>query len=216
MAPALRITSVDCDREQYRDLLLLADEQWNMVELYLHRGEMFAAYAEDEPRTKADSALVPDRALGCIIVAGEGVDERGLRIAEVKSLAVDPVHQRSGIGRALLEFAAQHAACEYDVLRVGTGDSPLTVPFYEACGFARSHVLPNFFIATYDPPRGEAGVQLTDRVMRERRLSLRKLRSASWVVAGAASRSAGLERPARPVVRTGGYSLTVRNMQRRA
>ena len=39
MAPALRITSVDCDREQYRDLLLLADEQWDMVELYLHRGE---------------------------------------------------------------------------------------------------------------------------------------------------------------------------------
>lgn len=100
MTPAMRITSVDCDREQYRDLLLLADEQWDMVELYLHRGEMFAAYAEDEPRTKADSALVPDRALGCIIVAGEGIDERGLRIAEVKSLAVDPAHQRSGVGRS--------------------------------------------------------------------------------------------------------------------
>ncbi len=39
MTPALRITSVDCDREQYRDLLLLADEQWDMVELYLHRGD---------------------------------------------------------------------------------------------------------------------------------------------------------------------------------
>lgn len=87
MTPAMRITSVDCDREQYRDLLLLADEQWDMVELYLHRGEMFAAYAEDEPRTKADSALVPHRAFGCMIVTDEGVDERGLRIAEVKSLA---------------------------------------------------------------------------------------------------------------------------------
>lgn len=100
MTPAMRITSVDCDREQYRDLLLLADEQWDMVELYLHRGEMFAAYAEDEPLTKADSALVPDRALGCMIVTDEGVDERGLRIAEVKSLAVDPAHQRSGVGRS--------------------------------------------------------------------------------------------------------------------
>lgn len=49
MTPAMRITSVDCDREQYRDLLLLADEQWDMVELYLHRGEMFAAYAEMSP-----------------------------------------------------------------------------------------------------------------------------------------------------------------------
>lgn len=106
MAPALRITSVDRDREQYRDLLLLADEQWDMVELYLHRGEMFAAYAEDEALTKADSALVPDRALGCMIVTGEGVDERGLRIAEVKSLAVDPAHQRSGVGRSRTACAA--------------------------------------------------------------------------------------------------------------
>lgn len=170
VTPAMRITSVDCGREQYRDLLLLADEQWDMVELYLHRGEMFAAYAEDEPRTKADSALVPDRALGCIIVAGEGVDEWGLRVAEVKSLAVDPAHQRGGVGRALLEFAAQRATREYDILRVGTGDSPLTVPFYEACGFTRSHVLPNFFIENYDHPIVEAGVQLKDMVILEKRL----------------------------------------------
>lgn len=106
MTPAMRITSVDCDREQYRDLLLLADEQWDMVELYLHRGEMFAAHAEDEPRTKADSALVPDRALGCMIVTDEGVDGRGLRIAEVKSLAVDPAHQRGGVGRSRTACAA--------------------------------------------------------------------------------------------------------------
>ena len=170
MTPAMRIEPVHRNRERYRDLLLLADEQWDMGELYLHRGEMFAAYAEDEPRTKADSALVPDRALGCIVVAGEGVDERGLRIAEVKSLAVDPAHQRGGVGRALLEFAAQRATRECDILRVGTGDSPLTVPFYEACGFTRSHVLPNFFIENYDHPIVEAGVQLKDMVMLERRL----------------------------------------------
>lgn len=170
MTLAMRIEPVHRDRERYRDLLLLADEQWDMVERYLHRGEMFAARAEDETRTKAGSALVPDRALGCMIVTDEGIDERGLRIAEVKSLAVDPKHQRSGVGRALLEFAAQHATREYDILRVGTGDSPLTVPFYEACGFTRSHVLPNFFIENYDHPIVEAGVQLKDMVILERRL----------------------------------------------
>ena len=58
MAPALRIAAVGNDRERYRDLLLLADEQWDMVELYLHRGEMFAAYAEDDPCFKIDSAQV--------------------------------------------------------------------------------------------------------------------------------------------------------------
>ncbi len=170
MTPPVCIVSVHCDRDRYRDLLLLADEQWDMVELYLHRGEMFAAYAEDEPRTKADSELVSDRALGCMIVTDEGVDERGLRIAEVKSLAVAPSHQRRGVGRALLEFAAARHAPTHDVLRVGTGDSPLTVPFYEACGFTRSRVLPNFFIDNYDHPIVEAGVQLKDMVILERRL----------------------------------------------
>ena len=170
MTPAMRIEPVHRGRELFRDLLLLADEQWDMVELYLHRGEMFAAYAGDGLRTKAGSVLVPDRAIGCMIVTDEGIDERGLRIAEVKSLAVDAAHQRSGFGRALLEFAARHVAREHDVLRVGTGDSPLTVPFYEACGFTRSCVLPNFFVDNYDHPIIEAGVQLEDMVILERRL----------------------------------------------
>lgn len=168
MTSPVRIVPVYCDRDRYRDLLLLADEQWDMIELYLHRGEMFAAYTEDEPCVKADSSLVPDRALGCMIVTDEGVDGRGLRIAEVKSLAVAPSHQRRGVGRALLEFAAARHAPTHDVLRVDTGDSPLTVPFYEACGFTRSHVLPNFFIDNYDHPIVEAGVQLKDMVILER------------------------------------------------
>ena len=133
-------------------MLLLADEQWDMVELYLHRGEMFAAYAEDDPCFKIGSAPMPNRALGCMIVTGEGVDERGLRIAEVKSLAVAPSHQRRGVGHALLEFAAARHAPTHDVLRVGTG------------------VLPNFFIDNYDHPIVEAGVQLKDMVILERRL----------------------------------------------
>lgn len=170
MTLAMRIEPVHRDRERYRDLLLLADEQWDMVERYLYRGEMFAAFAEDETRTKAGSAFVSDRALGCMIVTDEGVDERGLRIAEVKSLAVVPAYQRRGVGRALLDHAARRCAGTFDVLQVGTGDSPLTVPFYEVCGFSRAHVVPNFFTSNYDHPIFEAGVQLRDMVVLERRL----------------------------------------------
>lgn len=36
-------------------------------------------------------------------------------------------------------------ADEYSILQVGTGERPLTVPFYEKCGFVRSHNIPNFF-----------------------------------------------------------------------
>ena len=43
---------------------------------------------------------------------------------------------------------------------VGTGDSPLTIPFYESCGFAYSHRVPDFFIDNYDHPIFEGGKQL--------------------------------------------------------
>ena len=55
-------------------------------------------------------------------------------------------------------------AGHYALLQVGTGDSSLTVPFYEKCGFTRSHRTPNFFTDHYDHPIYEAGVQLVDMV----------------------------------------------------
>lgn len=52
----------------------------------------------------------------------------------------------------------------YSVLQVGTGDSPLTIPFYEKCGFVRSHQIANFFTDNYDHPIYECGVQLIDMI----------------------------------------------------
>lgn len=58
----------------------------------------------------------------------------------------------------------------FSVLQVGTGDSPLTVPFYETCGFTRSHVVEGFFTEHYDRPIIEGGVQLVDMVYLRRGL----------------------------------------------
>ncbi len=52
----------------------------------------------------------------------------------------------------------------YEVIQVGTGDSPLTIPFYEKCGFKRHHLIKNFFLDNYDHPIFEEGVQLIDMV----------------------------------------------------
>ena len=73
-------------------------------------------------------------------------------------------------GRALIEHVAATYAGRYRTLQVGTGDSPLTVPFYERCGFSRSHVVPNFFTDNYDHPIYEAGVRLVDMVYMRRQL----------------------------------------------
>jgi len=49
-------------------------------------------------------------------------------------------------------------------LMVGTGDSPMTLPFYDQCGFTFSHRIKDYMLAHYDHPIYEDGVQLFDKV----------------------------------------------------
>lgn len=57
---------------------------------------------------------------------------------------------------------------KYHILRVGTGDSPLTIPFYKKCGFSESYRVKNFFTDYYDHPIYECGIQLIDMVYLEK------------------------------------------------
>ena len=145
------IREVKSDKKRYLSLLLLADEQEDMIDRYLDRGIM---YVLDDGGVKAECVLT----------------EEGGGVLEIKNLAVDPACQGRGYGRALVEFAARRYKDQYAVLQVGTGDSPLTVPFYERCGFVRSHRVKNFFTDHYDHPIFEGGVRLTDMVYLRRAL----------------------------------------------
>ena len=98
------------------------------------------------------------------------VTDEGGGVLELKNLATAPAWQGRGYGQALVEFLAETYAGQYTVLQVGTGDSPATVPFYERCGFVRSHVVKNFFTDHYDHPIYEGGVQLVDMVYLQRPL----------------------------------------------
>ena len=139
------------DRRLLMELLLLADEQPQMVERYLNKGKMFIL---DDDGIKAE-CLVTDE--------GEGV-------LEIKNIAVLPNFHRKSYGKALIDFLIRMFSRTYSVLQVGTGDSPLTVPFYEKCGFEKHHVIKDFFIENYDHPIIEAGVQLKDMVYLRREM----------------------------------------------
>lgn len=141
----MEIREVTENKKQYLSLLLLADEQEDMIDRYLDRGTM---YVLDDSGVKAE----------CVVT-----DEGG-GVLEVKNLAVVPESQRKGYGRALLEYIADRYRERFWVLQAGTGDSPLTVPFYERCGFVRHHIVKNFFTEHYDHPILEAGVRLTDMI----------------------------------------------------
>ena len=81
-----------------------------------------------------------------------------------------PEYQGKGYARALIEFIVNNYREQYAILQVGTGDSPLTIPFYEKCGFVRSHIISNFFTDNYDHPICESGIQLVDMVYLQRPL----------------------------------------------
>ncbi|WP_368100497.1 GNAT family N-acetyltransferase [Bifidobacterium pseudocatenulatum] len=91
-------------------------------------------------------------------------------ILEIKNIATVPEYQGKGYARALIEFIVNNYREQYAILQVGTGDSPLTIPFYEKCGFVRSHIISNFFIDNYDHPIYESGIQLVDMVYLQRPL----------------------------------------------
>ena len=133
------------NKKKYLDLLLLADEQESMIDLYLERGTMYALHDEG---TKAV----------CVVT------DEGDAILEIKNLAVSPEFQKLGYGKRMINFISSHYKDKFEILQVGTGDSPLTIPFYEKCGFRRSHSIENFFTDNYDHPIFECGVQLADMI----------------------------------------------------
>ena len=90
---------------------------------------------------------------------------------EVKNLAVRTDLQRQGLGREMLtvtETRVRRAGGH--TLRLGTGESPLTLPFYEACGFHVTGRIPEFFTKHYSHPIFEGGRQLCDMILLEKTL----------------------------------------------
>ena len=148
---SMGIFEVKENKKQYLDLLLLADEQEDMIDRYLERGRMFVL---EEDGIKAE----------CVVT------DEGNSILEIKNLATDPACQRKGYARKLISFLTDQFAGQFTTLLVGTGDSPLTIPFYEKCGFVRSHIVKDFFTKNYDHPIIEDGVLLTDMVYLKRSL----------------------------------------------
>lgn len=140
----MKIIKVESNKKKYLDLLLLADEQEDMVDKYLEKGDMFVL---DDDGVKAECVVTKE---------DEGV-------YELKNIAVSPSEQRKGYGKQLIEYvSAQYSDCK--MLYVGTGDCPSTLSFYHSCGFVDSHRIKNFFTDNYDHVMIEDGVQLVDMV----------------------------------------------------
>ncbi|MDL2218256.1 GNAT family N-acetyltransferase [Christensenellaceae bacterium OttesenSCG-928-M15] len=144
----MNIRKITANKKEYIDLLLLADEQENMIDRYLEKGEMFVL---EDHGVKAECVITKE---------AEGV-------YELKNMAVLPDCQRKGYGKRLIEFLFVHYT-DCNVMFVGTGDCHSTLSFYHTCAFVESHRIKNFFIDHYDHPMFEDGTQLVDMVYLKR------------------------------------------------
>ncbi|NLD50699.1 MAG: GNAT family N-acetyltransferase [Clostridiaceae bacterium] len=139
----MEIKIISSNKKQFIDLLLLADEQEDMIDKYLERGDMFALYDDD---------------LKSICVVTQEDDEK----YELKNIATYEKYQGKGYGKKLIEYIFEYYKDRCKTMLVGTGDCPFIISFYESCGFIKSHRIKNFFIDNYNHPIYEGEVQLVD------------------------------------------------------
>ena len=147
----MKIKEIKENKKQFLPLLLLADEQEDMIDRYLNKGTM---YVLDDDGVKCE----------CVIT------DEGNGVLEIKNIATEPEYQGKGYGKALIDFVATTYKGKYSIFQVGTGDSPLTIPFYEKCGFIRSHSIKNFITDNYDHSIYEAGTQLVDMIYLQKKI----------------------------------------------
>ncbi|WP_295083952.1 GNAT family N-acetyltransferase [Ruminococcus sp.] len=149
----ISIEEIKAEKTDFIELLLIGDEQEEMIVKYLDRGRLFVL--------KNDAAVCA----ACVVT------DEGDFTLELKNIAVYPQFQRQGLGRIMIDYIERKFAGAFLRITAGTGDSPLTVPFYEKCGFRRYSVIRNFFIDNYDHPIIEEGVRLCDMICFEKELS---------------------------------------------
>ena len=143
----IKFIQITQNKKRFLPLLLMADEQENMIDRYLDRGTLYAIL--DDAYKSSDTnqqnlinlpKITQSSLKGVCVLTNEGNG-----ILEIKNLAIVPTARRQGYGKAAIEQIVKTYRKHYDILQVGTGESPLTVPFYQACGFTFSHRIEGFF-----------------------------------------------------------------------
>lgn len=145
MEYTMKIERITKHKEQFLDLLLLADEQEDMIDEYLSSGDLFALYDDD---LKSICVVVPVDSDTC----------------ELKNIATYEKYRGKGYGRRLINYISDFYKKDYKTMLVGTGEVPAILSFYESCGFEKSHRIENFFTNNYDHPIFEGNIQLIDMV----------------------------------------------------
>lgn len=142
-------------RHEFLEYLLLADDSKEMVEQYMHDGDLY-------------SINFNGSVVGVVLFVPQSE-----KAVELKNIALDESIRGKGIGRVVIEEACkiyqQQGAAK---MMVGTANSSIdNLAFYQKCGFRISSIKKDFFLS-YPEPIFEFGIRAFDMIMFERNLQL--------------------------------------------
>jgi len=150
----LIIEKLEADEAIPYDLLLLADEEMQAIDRYIHQSEIYIAKIEEN-------------VVGAYVLYP--IDEL---TAEVKAIAVEEHRQNKGIGKMMLKHAEDVAREKnFKNLLIGTP----TIAYkqqaiYLKAGFEAFAIKKDFFLTNYSKPIFEDGLQLKDMVVLRKHL----------------------------------------------
>ncbi len=130
-------------------LLLLADPSREMIDSYL-------------PLSETRVALLGDRPVGVYVLMPLGKEA-----AEIKNIAVDPMHQGKGLGKLLLADATEAAKKSgFKTLAIGTANTSVgQLCLYQKQGFELDSINKGFYLRHYPAPLFENGMQCKHLLM---------------------------------------------------
>ena len=150
----MEIRQITEDKDNYLEMLLIADPQENMIRRYLDKSDMFVL--EDA---------------GEVLTIGV-VEHMKNKRCELKNLVTAQEYRRQGYGTYMVNYLSEYYSVTCDVMYVGTGNDSNTLDFYKQCGFVNSHIVANFFVDYYEKPIYENGIQLTDMIYLKKNLDV--------------------------------------------
>ena len=150
----MEIRQITEDKDNYLEMLLIADPQENMIRRYLDKSDMFVL--EDA---------------GEVLTIGV-VEHMKNKRCELKNLVTAQEYRRQGYGTYMVNYLSEYYSATCDVMYVGTGNYSNTLDFYKQCGFVNSHIVANFFVDHYEKPIYENGIQLTDMIYLKKNLDV--------------------------------------------
>lgn len=148
----MKIRQITRDKDEYIDMLLMADPQKDMIESYLYQSEMFVLVNGGDVCSVCVIRLLKNRK------------------CEMKNIVTRVQDRGKGYAGYLINYVCEYYSDVCDTIYAGTGNSKRMIEFLEHCGFVNSHMAVNYYVDHYQEPIYEDGIRITDKVFMKRRL----------------------------------------------